>query len=98
MSRTLATVFPFSPVKLLTAFALLLALTYVALIAVVMSYAALTVSFTQSVRDDEASAATLESAYLAQVASISATDYTALGYETPTTSLFVGGAPATALR
>ena len=75
-----------------------LAVTYIALIAVVMSYAALTVGFTQSVRDDEASVAALESRYLAEVSAITVTDYRALGYERPTKETFVPKAAATALR
>jgi hypothetical protein len=98
MYRTFAMRLPFSPVQMLIGIALLLMLTYVALIAIVTSYAALTVSFSQSVRNDEASVATLESTYLNKVAELTNTDYTAMGYTKPVASLFVPGAPTTALR
>lgn len=75
-----------------------LLLSYIALIAVVMSYAALTVEFTQSVRSDEATVAALESSYLAALASITTTDYSAAGYTKPVAELFVPGAAVTALN
>lgn len=76
-----------------------LAMTYIGLIAVVMSYAALTVEFTQSVRSDESQVATLESAYLGAVASISASDYVQLGYDRPQSIAYVAAtSPGTALR
>lgn len=86
------------PVALALTLVAVLAVVYIALIAVVMSYGALTVSFSQSVRDDEASVATLESRYLAQVATITATDYASLGYERPAKEVFVPKAAVAALR
>ena len=74
-----------------------LALTYVGLIAVVMSYATLHVEFTQEVRSDEASIAALEASYLATLSSLTATDYRSLGYEKPLSKRFVTGVGATAL-
>jgi len=75
-----------------------LALTYIGLIAVVMSYAALTVEFTQSVRNDEAAVARLESQYLNTVSQISNTDYASVGYTKPLSKTFVTTKSATALR
>jgi len=75
-----------------------LLLVYIGLIAVVMSYAALTVEFSQSVRNDESAVATLESGYLANVAHITGIDYAAAGYAKPQTEVFVRAESATALR
>lgn len=71
---------------------------YIGLIAVVMSYAALTVEFSQSVKNDEAAVATLESQYLAGVASITNTDYAAEGYAKPVAQAYVRAKSGTALR
>lgn len=71
---------------------------YIGLIAVVMSYAAFTVEFSQSVKDDEAAVALLESQYLASVARVTNTDYTAEGYAAPVAKLFVPTKSGTALR
>ena len=76
----------------------MLAVTYIGLIAAVMSYAALTIEFSQSVRNDEASIATLEGQYLAAVAQVTNTDYLAAGYVTPIVKTFVKAKSATALR
>ncbi len=90
--------FSFSPVSLGGTFVAILGVTYIALIAVVMSYAALTVEFSQSVRDDGAAVSTLESRYLDTIASITDTDYTTAGYVKPTVFVYVPKASATALR
>jgi len=87
-----------SPVALALATVVTLGVVYIALMAVVMSYAALTIGFAQSVRNDEATVAALESEYLAIVASITDTDYRAEGYETPGREVYVPKAPVTALR
>lgn len=71
---------------------------YIGLIAVVMSYAVLTVEFSQSVKNDEATIAMLESAYLAGVARITGTDYTTAGYTKPISKVFVRAQSVTALR
>ncbi len=71
---------------------------YIGCIAVVMSYAALTVEFSQSVRNDEAAVATLESEYLAGVARVTSADYSAMGYVKPVAHLFVRAQSVTALR
>jgi hypothetical protein len=71
---------------------------YIGLIAVIMSYATLTVEFSQSVRNNEATVAVLEGQYLASVASITGTDYTAEGYAKPIIKAFVRAESVTALR
>jgi len=88
----------YSPVSVLGGVTALLAISYVALIATVMSYAALQVEFAQSVRTDESAVAALESTYLAQVASITTTDYQTLGYHKPLAEYFVPGTKETALN
>ncbi|MBI2409756.1 hypothetical protein HYV30_01800 [Candidatus Kaiserbacteria bacterium] len=97
MSRALARV-SFSPVKLCGGLVAVLALTYIALIAIVMSYAVLTMEFSQSVKNDEAVVAELESRYLAAIAAITNTDYVAAGYATPQKQSFVPAKNVTALR
>ena len=76
----------------------LLVLSYIGLIAVVMSYAALQVEFTQSVRSDEAAVAALEASYLNSLSIVTNTDYASLGYEKPLAQIFVPGAPKTAVN
>ena len=90
--------FPFSLVSLCVGAAAVLAVAYIGLIAVVMSYATLTVEFSQSVRNNEAAVAVLESEYLASVARITHTDYVAAGYALPATKIFVPVKSVTALR
>lgn len=90
--------FPFSVVSLCTGAVAVLVVAYIGLIAVVMSYAAMTVEFSQSVRNDEAAVATLESQYLAGVARITSTDYAAAGYAKPLAEVFVRAQSSTALR
>ena len=97
-SRVRTTHLPLSPITLALALAATLGVVYIGLIATVMSYATLTVGFAQSVRDDEAVIATLESRYLDTISEITATDYVALGYEKPVQQTFVPKAPVTALR
>ncbi len=75
-----------------------LAVIYIALIAVVMSYAALTVEFSQSVQNDESTVAMLEGRYLAAVARITNIDYAAAGYAAPVARVYVPATSATALR
>ena len=76
----------------------ILTVVYIGLIAVVMSYAALTIEFSQSVKTDEAAVAQLESQYLAGIAEITNTDPTARGYVTPVAKTFVPSSSPTALR
>jgi len=75
-----------------------LVVAYIGLIAVVMSYAALTVEFSQSVKNNESAVATLEARYLAGVAQITDTDYRAEGYAKPAAQVFVPAKSVTALR
>lgn len=84
--------------KLWTGTVAVLALIYIGLIAVVMSYAALTVEFSQHVRNDEAAVADLEAQYLATVAAVTSTDYAAAGYAKPVAQAFVRAESGTALR
>lgn len=89
---------PFSFVALCSGTVAALGVTYIALIAVVMGYAALTVSFAQSVKNDQAAVAILESRYLASIADIEKADYHTLGYAAPSAKRFVPGQSVTALR
>ncbi|MFZ2500676.1 MAG: hypothetical protein WAW90_01670 [Minisyncoccia bacterium] len=89
---------PFSVVSLFSGAIGVLIITYIGLIAVVMSYAALTVEFSQSVKNDEAAVAVLESQYLKNVASIETLDYHASGYRAPLAKIFVPARSVTALR
>lgn len=89
---------PVSPVSLAAGVVAVLAVVYIGMIALVMSYATLTVEFSQSVKNDEAALAVLESQYLARVAHIQAVDYRALGYAVPTAQIFVPATSVTALR
>lgn len=89
---------PFSPVSFVALVVGVLAVIYIGLIATVMSYAALTVEFSQSVRNDEAQVATLEAQYLSSVATITSTNYASLGYAKPVAIAFVPSTGATALR
>lgn len=90
--------FLFSPLPLVSGVVAVLTVAYIGLIAVVMSYAALTVEFSQSVRNDKATVAMLESEYLAGVAHITDIDYTKAGYALPTDKIFVPAKSVTALR
>lgn len=96
--RNLTQRIPFSPVALSGGAVTILVLVYITLIAVVMSYAALTIEFSQSVRSDEAAVASLESAYLARVASTTSIDYALAGYAKPVAESYVPAAGATALK
>ena len=90
--------FPFPILPFLSGTVAALAVVYVGLIAVVMSYAALTVEFSQSVKNDEASVAVLESQYLSSVAHIESLDYRTVGYAMPVAQVFVPTQSVTALR
>ncbi|OGG76258.1 hypothetical protein A2950_02290 [Candidatus Kaiserbacteria bacterium RIFCSPLOWO2_01_FULL_55_19] len=89
---------PFSILSLSYATVGTLLVVYIGLIAVVMSYATLTIEFSQSVKRDEAVIAVLESEYLASVARITNTDYRAAGYAKPLTKTFVRARSVTASR
>jgi len=90
--------FPFSATAFCSWVVAVLAVAYVGLIAVVMSYATLTVEFSQSVRNDEATIAMLEERYLAEVVHITNMDYVVAGYAKPIAELFVPEESVTALR
>lgn len=89
---------PFSFLSLCYGVAGILLVAYIGLIAVVMSYAALTIEFSQSVKNDEAAVAALEAQYLAGVARITSTNFTLEGYAKPFTMMFVKAESVTALR
>ena len=89
---------PYSVTSLCVTLVAVLTVVYVGLIAVAMSYAALTVEFSQSVRNDEAMVAGLEQQYLATMAYIAKMDYAAAGYATPSSKVFVPAKSVTALR
>ncbi len=90
--------FPFRVVPSCYALIGVLVLSYIIAIAVVMSYATLTIEFTQSVRNDTSAVASLEKQYLSEVAALSTLDYTREGYAKPETKLFVRAKSGTALR
>jgi len=75
-----------------------LVVSYIGLIAVVMSYATSTIAFSQSVRNDESVVATLEGKYLSFVAQITNTNYAEAGYAVPVAKIFVPAKSVTALR
>lgn len=89
---------PFSLTSLASGTVIFLIVTYIGLIAAVMSYAALTIEFSQSVKTDEASVATLEGQYFAAISQITSTNYVAQGYVVPSVEIFVKAQSATALR
>ncbi len=88
----------FSFVRLCTGTVGMLFVTYLALIAVVMSYASLTIEFSQSIKNTESSVAVLESQYLASVAQITTLNYTESGYVTPLAKQYVHTKSVTAVR
>lgn len=96
--RNLRFHFPFSPVSFCVGAVAVLLVAYIGLIAVVMSYAVLTIEFSQSVRNNEAAVAALEGRYLANVARTTTTDYIAAGYARPAVTTFVRAESVTALR
>ena len=89
---------PFSILSLSYATVGTLLVLYIGLIAVVMSYATLTVEFSQSIKNDESAVAVLEAEYLAFVARTTAMDYLSAGYAKPLSKTFVRAKSVTALR
>ncbi|MEK7604586.1 MAG: hypothetical protein AAB442_02210 [Patescibacteria group bacterium] len=71
---------------------------YLGLIAVVMSYASVTIAFSQSIKSDESAVAQLEAAYLTEVERITSIDARALGYAAPVAKWYVPTRGGTALR
>jgi len=88
----------YSPVAICASSVAFLIVVYIGMIAIVMSYAASTVEFSQSVRDSEAAVARLESKYLAMVSKITTTDYGLAGYSKPLAKSFVPTQSVTARR
>ncbi len=89
---------PLSPVSIAATTVGVLAVAYIGLIAVVMSYAAMTIEFSQSVRNNGALIADLEAKYLATVSEVTSIDYVRAGYVKPETQIFVPTRSTTALR
>jgi hypothetical protein len=87
--RNLRFHFPFSALSLCLSAVAVLLVVYIGLIAVVMSYAASTVAFSQSVKNGSAVVAALESEYLTSIAHIAEMDYVTAGYAKPSTKIFV---------
>ncbi len=96
--RSLQFNFPFRALPFCYAVIGVLLLCYLATVAMVMSYAALTIEFTQSVRNDTSVVALLEKQYLAEVAGITSVDYGREGYAKPQVKLFVRAKSGTALK
>lgn len=96
--RNILSHLPFSPLTLIASTAVVLAVVYIGLIAVVMNYAAVTIEFSQSVRDDESTVAALETQYLSAIAQVTNTNYIEAGYAKPIATLYVPAASVTALR
>ncbi|MDO8566594.1 MAG: hypothetical protein Q7R58_00380 [bacterium] len=88
----------FSAVSFCIGTVAVLSVVYIGLIATVMSYAALTVEFSQSVKNNESTVAVLEGRYLKAVERIATTDYLAEGYALPVAKTFVRAQSTTALR
>ncbi len=89
---------PFSPTAICFGTVAVLAVTYIGLIAVVMSYAALTIEFSQSVKNDKSTVAVLEEQYLSAIADMMDTNYVTAGYALPVVEIFVPAKSVTALR
>jgi hypothetical protein len=96
--RSKALHLPFSVTSLVAGGVGFLLVVYIGLIAAVMSYAAMTIEFAQSIRNDEASVAVLEGQYLDAIEKVNTTDYLAAGYVSPAVKIFVKAKSATALR
>ena len=88
----------FSPVKFCTGAVGALLVTYIGLIAVVMSYASISIEYTQSIKHDESDVATLEAKYMAEIGAVTTTDYRSLGYAAPSATTYVSTKSVTALR
>jgi len=81
----------FSPVQYLLAINVLLVVTYIGLIAFVMSYAAIETELAQSVRDASAQVSVLEVAYFNKTAELGAVNPVQLGYSAPIAKSYVNG-------
>ena len=96
--RSLSARLPYSVTSLCLGMVAVLSVAYIGLIATVMTYAALTVEFSQSVRNSETAVAALEKQYLSAMSHITKTDYAAAGYAAPSAKTFVPAKSGTALR
>jgi hypothetical protein len=90
--------FRVSPLALCTGAVGVLLVVYIGLIAVVMSYASLTIEFSQFIKNDESGVAVLEAQYLSSIREITTIDYIADGYTTPLIKSYVPAKSGTALR
>jgi len=88
----------FSFLRFCTGGVAVLFIVYVGLVAVVMSYASLTIEYSQSIKNDGASVAVLESKYLASVAQINAANFPASEYTAPLSKRYVPAQSVTAVR
>lgn len=71
---------------------------YIGLIALVMSYASVTISYAESIKDDESQVAVLETQYLESLATLTSIDYSEHGYVVPQVTAYVRETGVTALR
>jgi len=90
--------FPFSVMTVCSVTVAVLGVVYIGLIAVVMSYATLTVESSQLVKNGEAEVAILDSQYLSNISRIENLDYRSIGYALPSAKTFVPRERMTALR
>lgn len=90
--------FQFSFLSIVSGAVGFLLVVYIGLIAVIMSYASMTVESAQRVKEDKSAVAVLESKYLSAITDITNIDYAASGYTQPIAKIFVAGKSPTALR
>lgn len=88
----------FSWIRFGTGIIAALLVAYIGLIALVMSYASVTIEFSQSIREDSSRVAQLETQYLSSIAHLTSLDYTAHGYVVPKVTSYVLGTGVTAIR
>ncbi|MEJ0053339.1 MAG: hypothetical protein WDN10_01235 [bacterium] len=88
----------FSLVQWLGGVVAVLVVAYIALIAFVMSYAAVQTETAQSVRDGSAQVSLLEIRYLEKTAALGAMDPASLGYSAPLAKNFVEGPARAAIN
>lgn len=88
-----AAVLPLPVVSILSVVASILFVTYIALLAIVMTYGVIQTQSAQALSDTRATIGTLETNYLATIKKISATNPDALGFTKPSTVAYVSEAP-----
>lgn len=86
-----AATFPISPISALSITAGILFITYVALLALVMTYGVMQTQSAQALRDTRAAVGTLETHYLTTIKEISAINPSAAGFTKPSTIAYVRG-------